>query len=1076
MLLRKVGIALVTFTSAVAGLATVSLPAVATTPPGPPAARSTVYAAPDGHGTACVSAAPCSIIQAQHTVRALTAAESATAPRDIVVSLADGTYALDAPLTFTAQDSGVAGHPVRWEAAPGAHPVFSGGVPIKGWQQSKTDTSLWSAPVPADLTTRQLYANGVRVPRASGKVSEAFTQTPTGFTASDAMMATWRNPQNIEFIFTGGHGAWTQVSCPVATINGTAITMRQTCWDNMKLPSNPQDPFGDNPSGGFPSLPSDAVPTEIQNAFELLHSGQWYLDQTAHVLYYRAKSGDNVHSMNFIAPKLEQLVNTATTADAPLHDMTFRGVDFSYATWLQPSSNDGFVEMQANFTLTGPGASNSEGLCQYSQPAGTCPFAGWTRPSAAVDLTGTKNVSFLGNTFEHLGGAGLGLQHGIAGDLIQGNAVTDVSGVGILFGAVDDPQPLGGDQNEIATNNTIDDNYVHNIGVEYPGAPAIFGGYSRGTHITHNEIGDVPYSGISFGWGGWHTNSVSPNENPNINADNTIANNVIYHDMSVLGDGGGIYTNGPQGTSYEHGMTISGNVNFAGPHTSFMIYDDEGSDYLTITGNAQYAEGGNFNGGCSTTGHMRRQDNYRVGDMNMFPCPPSPVDVEDLGGNKVISPNPLPGDIPSAVLTGAGLLPQFATLSTQNVPEVAAVSPGFTGSLLISGSGFTKDAKVNVGGKDVSPADVNVLSPNYLVVTGSMGGAVSVTTTAGTSAASSDGTASMSTSLSTSFSNVGITDDGNTAPGNIDGSNYSFSAEALAAQRLTPGGRFASNGVTFTWPTASNGSADNALAVGQTVGLYGSSSTLGFLVTSTYAASGTGTIYYTDGTTQSYTLGSPNWTGAPPSGSTPAVSMPYRNGPSGPDATPVHIYFVGVPLDATKTVQIVRLPNIGSGVGVGVPALHVFAMALAGDPDVALGKPATQSTTAFGGDAGRAVDGDSNGSWFNNSVSHTDFGANAWWQVDLGSAQTLSRINVWNRTDCCSDRLTDFWIFVSNGPFDPSLTPAQQAAQPGVWSSHQTGAAANVTTVAPGVSGRYVMVQLNGSNYLALAEVEAFTK
>jgi hypothetical protein len=204
MLLRKVGIALITFTSALTGLATESLPAAATTPSAPPAARSTVYAAPNGHGTKCVSAAPCSITQAQQTARALTATESATAPRDIVVSLADGTYALAAPLTFTAQDSGIAGHPVRWQAAPGAHPVFSGGAPIKGWQQSKTDTSLWSAPVPADLTTRQLYANGVRVPRASGKVSEAFTQTPTGFTASDGMMATWRDPQNIEFVFTGG--------------------------------------------------------------------------------------------------------------------------------------------------------------------------------------------------------------------------------------------------------------------------------------------------------------------------------------------------------------------------------------------------------------------------------------------------------------------------------------------------------------------------------------------------------------------------------------------------------------------------------------------------------------------------------------------------------------------------------------------------------------------------------------------------------------------------------------------------------------------------------------------------------
>jgi hypothetical protein len=204
------------------------------------------------------------------------------------------------------------------------------------------------------------------------------------------------------------------------------------------------------------------------------------------------------------------------------------------------------------------------------------------------------------------------------------------------------------------------------------------------------------------------------------------------------------------------------------------------------------------------------------------------------------------------------------------------------------------------------------------------------------------------------------------------------------------------------------------------------------------------------------------------------VTLPYRNGPGGRDNREVRVYYVGVPLDPHKTVKSVQLPLVGSEVGVGVPSMHIFAAGLAGSPDLALGKTATQSSEAYGGSPSRVVDGDTNGVFGNNSVSHTDLNPNAWWQVDLGGTSPLTSINVWNRTDCCADRLNDFWVFTSPTPFDTSLTPQQQAARPGVWSSHQTGTAGTVTTVRPGTPGRYVMVQLNGTNYLALAGVEVF--
>jgi hypothetical protein len=1067
MVWKRLGFSVLAVVTAATGLTASAVSANAA-----PAPVTTLYASPGGSGPWCASFAPCSITQAQQDVRWL----APVVPGDLVVSLAGGTYQLKAPLNFTAADSGQNGHRIRWVAATGRPPTISGGVPVKGWTATGT-AGLWSAKVPADLDTRQLYADGARVPRSSGDVPSGWTQTATGFATPDTKMASWRNPSSIEMVLGNGHGSWSEPRCDVASITGTAITMKEPCWNNMKLADLPTAANGDNPAGGFPSYPTDAVPTKIENAFELLGAGTWYLDQTQHVVYYQAKTGEDPRKMDFVAPKLEKLVTSSTTAANPLHDVSFEGLQFAYATWLQPSGNDGFVEIQANFTLTGPNAGQSQGLCQYSSPAGTCPFASWTRPGAAVDLTGTKNVSFLRNTFTHLGGAGLGLQHGILSDLVQGNTVTDVSGIGILLGAVDDPQPLGGDQREIATGNTIDDNYVHNVGVEYTGAPAIVNGYSRGTSITHNEIGDVPYSGISSGWGGWHTDSERPHENPNINGDNTISNNLIYRDMLTRFDGGAVYTNGPQGTSYEHGLTVSGNVNFSGLKTANTVYDDEGGDYVTITGNVQYNDTGGFNGGCSTTGHLRRGGNYHVGTLNSFGCSPPPVGMEDLGGNKLISQNPQAGEIPNTILAAAGLRPAFAALSTSLPPVVALASPTCTGNVLISGSGFTADSKVSVGGTQVK--SVTFISTSHLSVqlpAGSAGGAVSVTTNSGTSAVDVAANSTLCQGLSTGFGNVGITSDSNTGAGNIDGSGYSFSADALAAQGINPGTLFTSHGTTFTWPTASPGNPDNALAAAQTVGLIGSSPTLGFLVTSTYPASGTGTVNYSDGTTQSYTLSVPNWEGTPPDGADPVITLPYRNGPNGRDDRQVHVYYAGVSLDASKTVKSVQLPNVGGEVGVNVPALHVFAVALAGNPDLALGKPVTASSADFGGVPTRAVDGDTNGNFTNNSVSHSDQTPQPWLQVDLGAVSTLSSVNVWNRTDCCPERLNDFWVFTSATPFDTTLTPQQQAAQPGVWSSHRTGPAPQVTTVTPGVPARYVMVQLNGTNYLSLAEVEAFGK
>jgi YVTN family beta-propeller protein len=144
--------------------------------------------------------------------------------------------------------------------------------------------------------------------------------------------------------------------------------------------------------------------------------------------------------------------------------------------------------------------------------------------------------------------------------------------------------------------------------------------------------------------------------------------------------------------------------------------------------------------------------------------------------------------------------------------------------------------------------------------------------------------------------------------------------------------------------------------------------------------------------------------------------------------------------------------------------------------NLALGKPTTQTSTYPGGAAAQAVDGNTNGSFAGNSVTHTlDSAAQDWWQVDLGTLSRIDVVQLWNRTDCCADRLQSFAVFVSPTDMtgrtydqlkaDPTVTVREVG--PTSWGEPTIG-------VPVGGAGRFVRVQLQGSNNLSLAEVQVW--
>jgi beta-galactosidase len=139
--------------------------------------------------------------------------------------------------------------------------------------------------------------------------------------------------------------------------------------------------------------------------------------------------------------------------------------------------------------------------------------------------------------------------------------------------------------------------------------------------------------------------------------------------------------------------------------------------------------------------------------------------------------------------------------------------------------------------------------------------------------------------------------------------------------------------------------------------------------------------------------------------------------------------------------------------------------------NLALKKPATQSSISYGGIPERAVDGNTNGLWQNASVIHTYPDANAWWEVDLGGVYNISTIQIWNRTNtCCNSRLSNYYVLVSSDPFQ-SKSLAATLAQPGVWQHFETAYPNPSSTVDVNNYGRYIRIQLSGTAELNIAEV-----
>ncbi|WP_252395651.1 lectin [Streptantibioticus parmotrematis] len=283
------------------------------------------------------------------------------------------------------------------------------------------------------------------------------------------------------------------------------------------------------------------------------------------------------------------------------------------------------------------------------------------------------------------------------------------------------------------------------------------------------------------------------------------------------------------------------------------------------------------------------------------------------------------------VWSALGMYPE-----TPGTADLALGSPMFTqaritlpsgNTLTVNGTGAADNAPYVQSATWNGAAWNNAYAPTAAITSG---GTLTYTlgTSANTSWASAASAAPPSYPGSPGYTDAGTSDDSAPAAANFDGGGYSYSAQALSAAGVTPGAAVTAAGATFHWPAPGSGAPNNYLANGQTVTASGTGSITFLGSAANGPSSGTATVDYTDGSTQSVPVTLSDWTlngggSSAAAGNTVAVTTAYRNhAGASSDQTKTYVFATApAKLTAGKTVSAVRLPS-----DVGAGGMHVFAV------------------------------------------------------------------------------------------------------------------------------------------------------
>ena len=509
----------------------------------------------------------------------------------ITIYMEGGTYAFHEPVFIRPEDSGTKESPTVIRSVGDEKVILSGGISINGW---KKQGKVWVADVPAfngrPLDFRQLWVNGKKAVRARdvedfekmNRICSVDEKNEILYVPAVSIRRLIDNKGNLKAKYAEMvlHQMWCVANLRIRSVEvqGDSAAIRFHQPESRIQFEHP--------------WPRPMVTTNGHNsAFYLTNArelqdvpGEWYHDIDARKVYYYPREGEKMQEAEVIVPAVETLVRVEGTLDRPVCHIRFEKITFSYTTWMRPSEK-GHVPLQAGMYLTDGYRIDPKMQRDYlNHPLDN---QGWLgRPAAAVRVAAAKQIDFERCRFEHLGSTGLDYEEAVQGGVVRGCLFRDIAGNGLLVGSFSpaahethlpyDPA----DRREVCTQQQINNCYFTEIGNEDWGCLAIAAGYVGDVNIEHNEISEVPYSGISLGWG-W-TQTVNCMRNNRVHA------NLIHHYAKHMYDVAGIYTLGSQPKSYVtencvHSIYKPGYVH--DPNHWFYLYTDEGSSFITVRDN-----------------------------------------------------------------------------------------------------------------------------------------------------------------------------------------------------------------------------------------------------------------------------------------------------------------------------------------------------------------------------------------------------------------------------------------------------------------------------------------------------------